>query len=357
MKKIFYGLSGEGLGHASRTLSVIDAMPDVEFHVFTYGKAYDYFLRLGYPCLHRIKGLMFSYKHGNVDYLDLAKRALSFYHRELPLNIHEIQHQARLIEPDLYVTDFEPSVPRAAKGLGGKLVSVDNQHRFAYWDGIRLPLGLRIYGWICGAAAKLMVPNPDHTVISTFHWDKIKVRRPNVTLTNGLLRKSIEEEAPSDDNYVLVYLRDSVADKVLKAIEYLPYKFVVFGAPLASIRVGKMMEEKPNFTFLPLSPVFTKYLAHCTCVISTAGNQLLTEARYYRKPVLAIPEPRQYEQDINAHYASYVNMGRRLTMNGLNAKKVDDFIQYWSKCCYVRYERHIENGVQKVAEVLRSYLC
>ncbi len=44
--RIFYGVAGEGLGHASRVLSVIDHLPECEIHVFTFGKAYDFFASL-----------------------------------------------------------------------------------------------------------------------------------------------------------------------------------------------------------------------------------------------------------------------------------------------------------------------
>ena len=41
-QKIFYGLAGEGLGHASRTLAMLDELNDFEVHLFTFGKAYDF---------------------------------------------------------------------------------------------------------------------------------------------------------------------------------------------------------------------------------------------------------------------------------------------------------------------------
>jgi len=72
MDRIFYGLAGEGLGHASRTLAVIDALPDMEVHLFTFGKAYDFLHETGYPHLHRINGIMFPYKNGKINYARLA---------------------------------------------------------------------------------------------------------------------------------------------------------------------------------------------------------------------------------------------------------------------------------------------
>jgi uncharacterized protein (TIGR00661 family) len=355
MKRIFYGLSGEGLGHASRTLAVIDYLTDAEIHVFTYGKAYQFFKNMGYPHLHEIHGMMFSYHKGKVDYLATALRAWNYYWYELPENMEKIRSLDAKLDPALYVGDFEPSVPRAAKKTHKPLISVDNQHRFAYVDMLKLPLRLRIYGWGCGFMAKMMVPNPQHTIISTFHWDKIKVRRTGVTLTNGLLRRSVADAEVSDEGYILIYLRDSVSDRVLNAIQSLCEKFVIFGASETALK--QHLEKRSNFVFKSLSPDFTTYLAKCSCVISTAGNQLLTEARYFGKPVLTIPEPGQYEQDINAHYASYINMGRMCSANTLDAEKVMQFLNLGRRCCYVRYEPHLKiNGVHEVIKIMREYL-
>jgi uncharacterized protein (TIGR00661 family) len=304
--------------------------------------------------------MMFSYKNDKVDYWNTAKAAAKFYLNEMPLNIDYIDQLDLHYNPSLYISDFEPSIPRAAKKFGKRLLSIDNQHRFAYVDMLRLPLALRVYGWFCGLFAKILVPYPDHTIISTFHWDKIKVRQQNVTLTNGLLRKDIEAIKPTKGGYVLVYLRNSVADKVLDAIKNLPHRFIIY-APMPHPTVSRLLSEqmrgeRQNLEFFPTSPLFVKHLSECDCVISTAGNQLLTEARFWRKPVLAIPEPGQYEQDINANYAQYIHMGRNHHVNSITSEVVDNFIKVSSQCCYLRYERHIVNGVHKVTEIIRRYL-
>jgi uncharacterized protein (TIGR00661 family) len=351
MKRIFYGVNGEGLGHASRTLAIIQQLPEHEIHVFTYGQALQMFKGLNYPHLHEINGLRFSYKNGRVSYSDTAFEAFIFWMEHLRGNIQKIRAMARKLRPSLFVSDFEPSVPRAANGT--PLVSLDNQHRFAYTDMLRLPWKLRMYGWGVGLLAKWMVPNPDHTIISTFHWDKLKIKRDAVTLTNGLLRKEVEATEPTDEGYVLVYIRESVADRVLRAIRDLPHQFKVFGARGRNV-LG--MTDRPNIEFHPISPAFVDYLANCTCVISTAGNQLLTEARFWRKPVLILPEPGQHEQAINANYAQYLNMGRTYDVAKLTAPDVDDFINKCRHCCYARYEPHVVNGTNTAVEVLKRYL-
>jgi uncharacterized protein (TIGR00661 family) len=352
MKRIFYGLCGEGLGHASRALAVIDHLKECEVHIFTYGKAETYFRKINYPHLHSIDGLMFSYSNGKVDYLNTFKNALSFYMGSLSKNTKYIKQQFSELRPDLFISDFEPSVARAAKQCGRKLLSIDNQHRFAYVDMIELPWFLRLYGWGCGLAAKMMVPRPDHWIISTFHFDKIKVRGQKVTLTNGLLRKDVAEEQIQSYKYVLVYLRDSISDKVLNAIKDLDESFIVFGASDTPLK--QELERKDNFDFYLPSPIFTHYLATCKAVISTAGNQLLTEARYYGKPVVFIPEPGQYEQSINAHYACKLNLGHYLDPDLISETSMR--MSLTATTLRLRLPYRVPNGVDKVVEVIRSYL-
>ena len=130
--RVFYGVNGAGLGHASRTLSVVDQLPECEVHIFTYGTAHRFLQRIGYPFLHAIDGLTFSYRRQHVDYVRSLSRAGLFCLGKLRRNIERIRRAADALGPDLFVTDFEPSVARAARRCGQRLLSVDNQHPFVY---------------------------------------------------------------------------------------------------------------------------------------------------------------------------------------------------------------------------------
>lgn len=343
MNKIFYGVNGEGLGHASRTLSVIKHLPDHEIHVFTYGKAYDFFYNLKYPHLHLIDGLLFSYKNNKVDYYKTGLNAL-YYTLNIKDNINQILSLDEKIKPTLYISDLEPSIPRTAKITKKKIISIDNQHRFAYSDELKLPLSLKIYGWSVGLFAKWCVPNPNHTIISTFHYDKIKIKKKNVTLTNGLLRPEFEKIKPNNQDYILVYLRDSIKDKILNIIKKLPYEFIVFGIPPK--RCGD------HIHFMQSSNEFINYLANCDSVISTAGNQLLSEIRYLNKPTLLIPEPAQFEQYINGIYAESLKIAKVCKYENISEKTIQSFLDK-DKYNY-NQNSPVENGIPKVIQVIKN---
>lgn len=362
MDRIFYGLAGEGLGHASRTLSVIDALPDCEVHVYTFGKAYDYFANVNYPHLHKIDGIMFPYRNGKVNYAKLIWKAIQYRTRGLTDNIAQISRDADELKPKAFVTDFEPSMPRTARalGFGNKLISVDNQHRFAYCDLSDLPVTLRFYARMMGMATRMLVPRPNHAVISTFHFDTIEANRSNITLTNGLMRKDILETQPTNEGFTLVYLRESVSEKILEVlmsfdeflderVDFSRERFKIYGATDGPFRT--MLAANPNFEFRPLSPDFVKDLTACKNIIATAGNQLISEARYCQKPILVVPEPKQYEQYINGYYVEQTGLGSSCRLNKLCPEIVESFLNNFELTA-----SHEPNGVHKVTEVIREHL-
>ena len=103
--------------------------------------------------------------------------------------------------------------------------------------------------------------------------------------------------------------------------------------------------------FFDLSPKFVEELAGCDKVIATAGNQLISECRYFGKPILTIPEPGQYEQAVNAHFVEEIGLGRACEVKNLSPEVIQDFISGF-QC---RSER-IPNGIFEVIRVIREQL-
>lgn len=345
--RVFYGVNGEGLGHTSRTLSVVERMPDDEIHIFTYGVAYRFLESIGYPHLHAIEGLNFSYRRQHVDYFRSLSRAGLFCLKGLRRNIERIERAAAQLRPVAFVSDFEPSVARAARGCRRPLVSVDNQHRFVHCQLDDLPLPLRLYASIAGFATRLMIPRPDHIVISSFHRTPAPCCSDRITFTTGMLRKSVEETPVQNGGFLLAYLRPSISDVVLQALSGVDCKVRVYGAPDTDVR--RRCAHDTRFLFRPLSPDFVQDLARCDRLIASAGHQVICEAQFFRKPLLAIPEPGQYEQHINAWYVQRNGLGQQCRADRLTCETVRTFVQYRPMSC-----PRSENGVQRVVQVLRQ---
>lgn len=69
---------------------------------------------------------------------------------------------------------------------------------------------------------------------------------------------------------------------------------------------------------------FLADLAACEALVTTAGNQVVGESLFLGKPVLALPEPGNFEQAINAHFLRLGGAGdwadpRRLTAGSVEA--------------------------------------
>jgi uncharacterized protein (TIGR00661 family) len=344
--RIFYGVAGEGLGHASRLLSVIGHLPECEIHVFTFGKAYDFFASQDYPHLHEIDGLLFEYRQGSVNYLRTLWKSCRFYVSGLKRNIQYIVEQAQKLQPDLFITDFEPSVIRAAHRLKQTVLSIDNQHKFVDCRADSLPPFLKLYACLTGISVKLMIPSPIRSVVATFHADRLQKRHNRVTLTGGILRKEVEEQPIANKGFILVYLRQSVGEAIAASLAGCGREVRVYGAG-EEIRTRYRGQMK----FFDLSPKFVEELAACDKVISTAGNQLISECRYFGKPILTIPEPGQYEQAVNAHFVEEIGLGRSCAVKKLTPEVIQDFISSF-QC----QSERIPNGIFEVIRVIREQL-
>ena len=108
-------------------------------------------------------------------------------------------------------------------------------------------------------------------------------------------------------DFLLAYVRPTISDIVLRALADIDRTVHVYGAAHSELR--RRLERDGRFRFRPLSAEFVQDLARCDRLIGSAGHQLICEARYFQKPVLAIPEPGQYEQYINAWFVQHYGLG------------------------------------------------
>ena len=96
------------------------------------------------------------------------------------------------------------------------------------------------------------------------------------------------------------------------------------------VRVYGLGEQpgRGGLVFRPISEQgFVDDLASCHALVSTAGNQLVGEAAALGKPVLAIPEERNREQEINAHYVRRLALGDWTPAQRFDAALLGDFLE------------------------------
>ena len=324
MARIFYGLSGEGRGHATRARAVLEHLClDHRVTLFTYADAFDMLEPLYRGTgveVERIGGPRFHYRGGELDVFRTGFHGLKYATRVLPDLVDHLCDRIRAEKPKLVITDFEPALPRAARRCGVPFVSLTHQHALVVDDFSSLPARLRWYGDLLGLVVRAYYSGQVKTIVSSFYAPPLKAGVGGEAVQVGvLLRSEVLLAQPYYNGHLVAYLRRFASDEFLDALAGCGLPVLVYG----------LGEGPPrgNLTFRRVSADrFLEDLASCEALISTAGNQLLGEALYLEKPVLAIPEPGNCEQLINAHFLKESGAGDWLPMEAVTPSGLRSFL-------------------------------
>ncbi|REK09044.1 MAG: hypothetical protein DWQ37_19490 [Planctomycetota bacterium] len=335
--KIFYGICGEGMGHGGRSIAMIERLVALGHRVtlFTYADAFRLLSGAGYEP-HEIAGIRFHQKSdGAVDPLRTA-RLFGQFLSERRESLDLIRQIAIDEQPDLFLTDFEPLTASVASSLGIECVSIDNQHRFCHPLGSEFPLFLQAYGRLTGKFVRHWLKRPRQCIVAVFHdCPESRHYRP----VDALMRQRIVELTPSEGDHVLVYARRGLGRRIVEAAAQVPHaRFIAYGyegPPADNIEYRPTSEER-----------FAQDLASCRAVVCSGGQQLIGEARYFGKPLLVVPIPKQHEQEVNARYARRDGIGDFCPIEQLTPARIERFLAG-------RYSRgRRANGVDQVLELL-----
>lgn len=351
MATIFYSVAGEGRGHATRARALVEALrQEHQIHLFASGDAFTLLQNVFFETeirLHSIPCLRFHYRQHRLSYLKSAKESIS-YLWNLSSLIQRLEEQIIQHQPDLVITDFEPALPRAARRQGVPFISVDHQHFLTVSDLNGLPFFLRFFAWIVGPIINLFYRGQEKTVVSSFFAPRIKAGYDNVEQVGVMLRPEILEATTCNDGFLLSYLRRDVPQSVIETFQQAPMPVKLYG-------LGEHGQQG-NIEFCPIHErYFLDDLANCHAVISTAGNQLVGEALYLRKPVLVLPEPGNYEQSINGHFLEQSQCGMQLPMNRFNLAGLRSFLEQ-VETFRSRIEPERFQGNDRTLELIQEHL-
>ncbi len=324
MAILHLSLAGEGRGHASRARTLLDGLRHRHrVVVWTFGAAYSF---LQAYCrehaqveIRRIPGLQFQYdRKGRLAY------GRSLWHgartlRSLARTVDVMAHALREEGADLVLTDFEPTLPRAARKVGVPVVALDHQSVFAHGDFARLPRELRWHAHGLGHVVRRWTPKPDLQISSSFYRPPARRGSEAVRFVGVLLRDSVRNVPTSRGGHLVAYLRPGTSSSTLRALRECPHPVLLYGLPPAA--AGGSIVHRPIS-----EPGFLSDLASCRALVSTAGNQLLGEAMYLGKPILALPEPGNREQEINGWFLQDSGAGRSLPCEAFHEQVLEEFL-------------------------------
>ena len=167
--RVLYGVNGEGMGHATRSEVVIDALlGEHDVRVMASGAAFRYLKdRLGH--VSEIFGPSFAMEQGEIRRWASVTHTIAALRRELPGSVRRWLAAVHEWRPDVVVTDFEPLSGIYARSAHVPLVCVDNIHMI---DSCRhdeeILDGAREDFRIARAVTRAMVPTAGDYVITTF---------------------------------------------------------------------------------------------------------------------------------------------------------------------------------------------
>jgi uncharacterized protein (TIGR00661 family) len=311
MAKIIYAVAGEGFGHSSRAHLIgqrlIEAGHDCLFAASQKSLLYlrQYFGERVKPAF----GLSFAYRNGKVKTLGTIKKNLV----SIPSAVREskslFRNHFRDFEPDLVLTDFEPTTAWWAFVKKVPFVSIDNEHLLTL---CRLEhryknLYPRFTAYV---VTKTYFFGADKYIIMSFFKAPLKIKK--ACLAPPTVRP-IVTQLKTTSNGSVVYYTTIAHDKkgLLETFSNFPSrKFIIYGFDTD--------EESGNCIFKKRSTEgFLGDLAVCSGVIASAGFSLISECLYLKKKMLLLPVPGQYEQMINAQYVENLGLG-------IHAKRLDE---------------------------------
>lgn len=165
---------------------------------------------------------------------------------------------------DAVISDYEPFLSRA--GLKANLPVIAFNHQGILHRHPKLTLSCIKTLWV----NHLVIPRGIPNIISSFYDGDV----------GPLLRAEVLNTTPTKGSHIIIY-------------EKKPHSKIA--------EIAKKNHPAETFKVFPQKTEnFINALASAKAIITTAGHQLLSESLHFQKPILAIPQKTQYEQELNA---------------------------------------------------------
>jgi len=271
--RIAYSCAGEGLGHAVRTSVIGPQLEERHKVVYFAPESVRAFLgnKMGNRKFEDIPHFSFVKRDEKVLILATILRSMPTAAR-MSYNIMLYAKRLRSLRIDAVISDFEPILPRAARVAGIPVFQLNHPgivQRVARFH----PLS-----WLTSFASRVLEgPWHDRIHISFYQGD-----------VGPILRREIFRYSVTDEGFVLLNLKACYRPTMLPILE----------------RAGVAYKLFPNKT-----DDFEKALSACSCVISSAGHQIIAESLALNKPILVIPQRGQWEQRLNAEMITETGKG------------------------------------------------
>lgn len=295
MAKILYSINGDGLGHVNRSIPIIQELSKTHKIKILVGskRAFNY-IKTHYPTIinkcTEISGPKIIYKDNSVSDFDTAKFFIKEIAKNSSKNFRIVFSTIKKFNPDLIITDFEPSTAYISNIFRKPTICLCNVHSITHLK-YDVPKKYLKTSRKIKLITRSLVPRVDYHFITTFFY--LPVKKSNVELFPPVLRPEIVKLKTKRKNYILVYQTSSTNYKLIETLKSIKYKFVVYGFDKEKV--------EDNITFRKTNTdIFYKDFSECSGCIANGGFTFISEAISLHKPVFSIPIKGQFEQILNA---------------------------------------------------------
>lgn len=296
--KILYGIQGTGNGHITRSKLITKELykKNIEIDFIFSGRDKDKYFDMEIFKNPEFKsGFSFETKNGKINYL---KTLLNLKIKQFLNDINDIDFS----KYDLILTDYEPIVSWGGKVKDIPVIGIGHQYAFNYnipKDGIN-PL--------TNIIMKKFAPVSKHYGL---HWHNF-----NEPILPPIIDTTLQNK--DSDGSILVYLPFENPTEIVKKLSiFTDTNFNVY-SPVA-------FESSNNVFYNKLSYVnFKNDLSKCNGIITNAGFELISEALYLGKKILAKPIDGQFEQMSNAKALKKLKYGS--VMKSLKSKTIHTYL-------------------------------
>ncbi len=298
-KRILYGVTGEGLGHAFRSKVVLsDLAHDYQLKIISWERSYRLLSQL-FEDVEEITGLHIIYKGNYVNYWETIRRNVSAFLDGGRGNLQILRRIRDKFKPDLVISDFDPFSNILAHWAHLPVACIDNIHVLSRC-AVEVPVGYDIDFGIARLVTAAMTPGADRYFISSFF--DVRPIKPRTTIVPPILRDEVLKATPSLGDHIVVYHTVPQFQELVELLKQADGRYVVYGFDRDE-EVGRVSLRRVSETG------FLRDLASAKAVVSGGGFTLITEALQLGKPVYSIPVLGQFEQVLNAHYLQHMGFG------------------------------------------------
>ncbi len=321
--RLVYGVTGEGMGHATRSRVIIEHLlkRGHEVRVVVSGRAHAFLTdRLkGYERLsiHEIQGLTLTYVENRVDRSASLLRNLKLAPKSVRENVKVYRKVAESqFAPHAVFSDFESWAALYATNHFLPVISIDNMqiiHRCSHPK--EMLRGAKLDQKLAKWAVMAKIPGAYHYLITSFFFPPATKKR--TTLVPPVLRPEILAAKREPGSHILVYQTSDTNQLLVEQLRRLPYEFRFYGM--------RRQEDLGNVKLCQFSEsAFVDDLRTARAVISGGGFTLMSEAVSLGVPMLSIPVQRQFEQVLNARYLEHLGYGQ--CTETLDQRTISDFL-------------------------------